>query len=69
MDPPVEIKHVILYADLRPGGLMLAECADGSLRILRDEKPLEGCRWEYDQVEEAAAEFRRLSAELEGKAN
>lgn len=68
MEPPVEIRHVILYADLRPGGLMLAECADGSLRILRDENPVHGCCWEHDQIEAAAAEFRRLSAEWEGKA-
>jgi hypothetical protein len=69
MEPQFQIKHVILYAALRPGTLMLVECSDDSLRVLRDELPVEGCRWENDQVEEAAGEFRRLAAQLDGRAN
>jgi hypothetical protein len=69
MEPQLEIKHVILFAPLRPGSLMLVECADGSLRVLRDELPVDGCRWGHDQIEEAAAEFRRLAAKWDGKAN
>jgi hypothetical protein len=67
MEPQFEIKHVMLFAALRPGTLMLVECTDGSLRVLRDELPVEGCRWDYDQVDEAAAGFRRLRAELDGQ--
>ena len=69
MEPPVQIKHVLLYAAVRPGSLMLAECADGSLRLLRDDHMLDGSRWENDQVKEAAEAFHRLAAELAGKGN
>jgi len=67
MGPQVEVKYVILFAALRAGSLMLAECADGRLRLLHDEAPVDGACWEYDQVEKAAAEFRRRVAE-EGEA-
>lgn len=64
MEPPPEITQVLLFS-AGGGGLMLAECADGSLRLFRNEQPLDGCRWENHQVDEAAAEFRRRAAELE----
>jgi hypothetical protein len=63
MDEPPEIQHVLLFS-AAGGGLLLAECADGSLRLFQSERPLEGCRWENHQVDEAAAEFRRRAAEL-----
>ena len=66
-NPP--IKHVLLYAALRPGSLMLAECADGSLRLLHDDRPLEGGRWEAHEAESAAAAFHKTVAQLEGKGN
>lgn len=67
MEPQTVVKHVLLYAALRPGSLMLAECADGSLRLLRDDRPLEGGRWEAHEAESAAATFHRMVAQLEGK--
>jgi hypothetical protein len=63
MNPPSEVKHVVLFAALAPGTLILAECADGSLRLLRDDTPLDGCHWPHDQLKEAAATFHRLAAE------
>ena len=67
MEPQIEVKHVVLYAALRPGSLVLAECADGSLRLLRDDRPLEGGRWETHEAESAAAAFHKMVAQLEGK--
>ena len=64
MEPPVEIKHVLLFT-AAGGGLMLAECADGSLRLFRGEQPLDGCRWDNHQVDAAATEFRRRAAEFD----
>ena len=58
------VKHVILYAALRPGNLTLVECNDGSFRILRDERPIPECRWEAHEVEIAVKAFRALSAKL-----
>ena len=69
MEPQVEIKYVILFAAVCTGTLMLVECVDGSLRLLRDETPIDGVRWDHHQIEEAAAEFRRRLAEMEGKGN
>ena len=69
MEPNVEIKHVLLYAALRPGSLMLAECADGCLRLFRDDRPLDGGRWEGHEVEQAAAAFHKMVAQLEWKGN
>jgi hypothetical protein len=69
MDSPPEIKHVLLYASLRPGSLMLAECADGALRLLRDDRAVDGAQWEPDQVGEAAAAFHRMAAQAQGKGN
>ena len=63
MGPQVEVKYVILFAALRAGSLMLAECADGHLRLLFDEAPLDGACWEYEQIDAAAAEFRRRVAD------
>ena len=62
-----EIKHVLLYAALRPGSLTLVECVDGSLRLLRDDRPVEGGRWEAHEAESAATAFHRMMAQLEGK--
>jgi len=59
----VEVKYVILFAALRAGSLTLAECADGRLRLLHDETPVDGACWEYGQIDAAAAEFRRRVAE------
>jgi hypothetical protein len=64
MEPHAEVKQVILYAALPGGSLILAECADGSLRLLRDELPVLGCRWAPDQVTEAAAAFHQMAAKL-----
>ena len=63
MEPQPEVKHVILFAALGSGTLMLAECADGALRLLRDDTPLDGCKWDYDQIKEAAAAFHRTVAQ------
>ena len=63
MDPPPEIKHVLLFC-AAGGGLMLAECSDGSLRLFLNEQPLDGCHWGNHQVNEAAAEFRSRAAAL-----
>src|SRR5215210_7994115 len=54
LGPNDGVKHVILYSALQPGNLMLVECNDGSFRILRDEQPVAGCRWESHRVEAAA---------------
>jgi hypothetical protein len=59
----VEVKYVILFAALRAGSLTLAECADAGLRLLHDGTPVDGAWWEYDRIDEAAAEFRRRVAE------
>ena len=69
MEPQVEVKYVILFAALRTGSLMLAECADGSLRLLRGETPIPDARWEYHQIEEAAEAFRKRVAELGAQGN
>ena len=63
MDPQAEIKHVLLF-NAAGGGLVLAECADGSLRLFQGEQPVDGCRWQNHEVDRAAAEFRRRAAEL-----
>jgi hypothetical protein len=64
MDPQPEIKHVLLF-NAAGGGLILAECTDGSLWLFRGEEPVDGCRWRIEQIDEAAAEFRRRAAELD----
>lgn len=64
MDPQAEIKHVLLF-NAAGGGLMLAECTDGSLRLFHGEQPVDGCRWQVEQVDEAAAEFRRRAAAMD----
>jgi hypothetical protein len=61
MEQP-EIKHVLLFS-ATGGGLTLAECADGSLRLFQGERPVDGCRWDNDRLDEAAAEFRRRAAD------
>ena len=58
------VKHVILYAALNPGNLTLVECHDGSFRVLHDERPVPGCRWEPHHLETAVAKFREMSARL-----
>jgi hypothetical protein len=62
MEPQPEVKHVILFAAVNAGTLVLAECADGSLRLLRDDVPLDGCRWQYDQIKDAVAAFHSAAA-------
>ena len=69
MDTQPEIKHVLLYASLRPGSLLLAECADGMLRLLRDERPVEGGTWGSHEVQQAAATFHRMVAQAKGTEN
>ena len=69
MEPTPAVKHVLLYAALRPGSLVLAECADGSLRIFRDDRPIDSSRWENHETPTAAAAFHRMVAQLEGKGN
>ena len=69
MGPQVDVKYVILFAALREGSLMLAECGDGRLRLLRDEAPIEGACWDNHRIDEAAAEFRRLVAQSQGRKN
>ncbi len=63
MEPQPEVKYVMLFAAVGSGTLMLAECADGTLRLLRDDVPVDGCRWQYDQIKEAAAAFHRTAAQ------
>ena len=36
---------------------------DGMLRVFRDDAPLDGCCWPYDQIKDAAATFHRLAAQ------
>jgi hypothetical protein len=62
-------KHVILYAALEPGSLTLVEWNDGSYRVLHDDRPVPGCRWEPHQVEAAVKRFRQLTAQLKGGTN
>ena len=61
---PHEVKQVILYAALGKGSLILAECGDGSLRLLRDDLPVLGCRWEPGEITEAVAAFHRMAGQL-----
>ena len=61
MDPGAEVKHVVLVAVVGRGTLTLVECADGSLRVMRDEQLVDGCRWEAHQMTEAAAGFSTSS--------
>jgi len=65
MDSSPEVKHVVLFAATGRGILTLVECADGSLRVMRDERQVEGCRWDAGQMAEAAAAFHRMRKELE----
>jgi len=65
MDPQPEVKHVVLFAAVGRASLTLVECADGSLRVMRDERPVDGCRWDADQMPIAAAAFHRMRKELE----
>ena len=60
------VKHVILYAALEPGHLALVECDDGSFRVLHDDRPVPGCRWEPHHLETAVTKFREMSARLKG---
>ena len=68
-DPQPEIKHVLLYASLRPCSLMLVECADGTLRLLRDDHPVDGAKWESHEIQQAAAAFHRMVAQAKGTEN
>jgi hypothetical protein len=63
MEPQPEVKHILLFAVVGTGTLVLAECGDGMLRVLRDDAPLDGCCWPYDQIKDAAATFHRLAAQ------
>ena len=65
MDPQAEVKHVVLFAVVGQGILTLVECADGSLRVMRDEQPVDGCRWDPHEMTEAAGTFHRMRTELE----
>ena len=62
--PPVVVKHIYLYAALDAGALTLVECTDGTLRILRDDRPVPDCRWAAEDHEAAASRFRELAARL-----
>lgn len=58
------IKHVVFYAGLRPGHLMLAEMTDGSYCLLRDDSltPLQ-C-WAAHQLRDAIDRYQELKAQL-----
>jgi hypothetical protein len=58
------VKHIIFCCALRPGNLTLVECADGSFRVLRDERPLPKCRWESQDLDAAVTRFRELAAQF-----
>lgn len=64
--PQVVVKHVYLYAALEPGSLTMVQCGDGSLRILRDDRPVPECHWPGEELEAAAARFHELAARLRG---
>ena len=64
MDPPPDVKHVVLFAATGGGSLLLVECADGTLRILRDEQPVDGCHWDPTEMSQAAGTFHRMVREL-----
>jgi hypothetical protein len=59
------IRTVFFRAPIKPSGdLALAEYADGSIGILRDGKPVEGCRWALGEVEQAVEGFTALQRRL-----
>ena len=69
MEPHFVVTHIIFYSALNPGNLTLVECDDGSIRILRNERPVPGCVWESHQLEPAVQRFRALVAQLGGAPN
>ena len=59
------IRTVFFRAPIRPSGdLALAEYADGTIGILRDGQPVEGCRWALGQLEQAVDRFTALQRQL-----
>jgi hypothetical protein len=59
------VRTVFFRAPVKPtGDLALAEYADGTIGILRDGKPVEGCRWAVGELEQAVDGFTQLQRRL-----
>jgi hypothetical protein len=56
-----DIRHVLFYVPLKPGGnLLLVESNRNTILVLRDDRPLEGFEWPSDQIADAVTEFQKL---------
>jgi hypothetical protein len=58
------VKVVFFHVQLGDGKLTLVEMTDGSLRILRDDKPLDGCCFARSELSLAAARFWEVRNQL-----
>lgn len=58
------IKHVVFYAGLRPGHLMLVEMTDGRYCLLRDDDPTPLQCWNAEQLRDAIDRYNELKAQL-----
>ena len=57
-----DVRHVLLTSPLNPGTLALAEMADGTLRLLRDNHPIPGCQWASSSLPSAVQKFQALKS-------
>jgi hypothetical protein len=59
------IRTIFFRAPVKPSGdLALAEYADGTIGILRDGTPVDGCRWALGDLEQAVNGFTALQRQL-----
>ena len=59
---PTTVRHVLFYVPLKPGNLMLCEMDDGSLRILKNDEPVDGYRWDAGDMVRAVETFHQIKA-------
>ena len=58
------VKSVLRAAPLRPGSVMLCECADGCLRVFLDDAPMLHEQWCREDEARATAVYEELKAGL-----
>lgn len=58
------VRQVMFYTALEPGNLMLCECADGQIRLFRDDHPVPGHAWRASAVARAIEAYQEMRAVL-----